>query len=61
MSHKLCVVCYEKSISLAILAFRPKNEVKERFSFFFFRSNGIIILKKHVDANHFLIAINFEE
>jgi hypothetical protein len=60
MSHKLCVVCYEKSISLAILTFGRKNEVKERFSFYF-RSNGITILKKHVDANHSLIAINFEE
>jgi hypothetical protein len=24
-SHKLCIVCYEKSISLAILMFRPKK------------------------------------
>jgi hypothetical protein len=28
---------------------------------FYFTSNGITILKKHVDANQFLIAINFEE
>jgi hypothetical protein len=28
---------------------------------FYFKSNGIIVLKKHVDANHGLIVKTFEE
>jgi len=27
----------------------------------YFKSNGIIVLKKHVDANHNLIATNFDK
>jgi hypothetical protein len=52
------MLCYEKLVSFAILKWRTRLR-KGLVSYF--KSNGIIVLKKHVDANHNLIARNFEE
>jgi len=52
-----CMLCYEKLINFAILKQRARSR-KGLVSCF---KNGIIVLKKHVDANHNLIARNFEE
>jgi hypothetical protein len=52
------MLCYEKLISFAILKWRARLR-KGLVSYF--KSNGIIVLKKHVDANHNLIARNFEK
>jgi hypothetical protein len=50
------MLCYEKLVSLAILRQRTKSR-KRLVSYF--KSSGIITLKKHVNGNHFLIARNF--
>jgi hypothetical protein len=53
-----CMLCYEKLISFTILKWRARSR-KGLVSYF--KNNGTIVLKKHVDANHNLIARNFEE
>jgi hypothetical protein len=50
------MLCYEKLVNLAILGQRTK--LRKRLVSYF-KSSGMTTLKKHVNGNHFLIAINF--
>jgi hypothetical protein len=40
---------------------QPDNKVKEGFTKSYFKSNNMTTFKKHANANHVLIAKNFEE
>ncbi len=50
------MVCYNSLMSFLYQRTRLKKGLV-----FYFKSNGIIVLKKHVDANHGLIVKTFEE
>jgi hypothetical protein len=52
------ILCYEKPISPTILG--QKTKFKKRF-ISYFKNNGIIALKKHINGDHYLIARKFEE
>jgi hypothetical protein len=51
------MLCYRKPI---VLERRTKNKIKKGFVSYF-KNNGIIVLKKHMDANHGIIVKKFEE
>ncbi len=50
------MVCYNSLVSF----FYQRTRLRKGLVFYF-KSNGIIKLKKHVDANHGLIVKTFEE
>jgi len=52
------ILRYENPISPTILG--KKNKFKKRF-ISYFKNNGITILKKHINGDHYLIARKFEE
>jgi len=57
-SHQVmkCILCYDKVINI----FNPRT--KERNGLItYYKNYGITIFKKHVNANHFIIAKKFEE
>ncbi len=52
------VICYNNLISFIV--FKKRIRLKKTFGSYF-KNNGIIVLKKYVDANHGLIANFFKE
>jgi hypothetical protein len=57
-SHQVmkCILCYVNLVNV------PNPRTKERKDFkTYYKTYGIIALKKHVDANHFIIAKKIEE
>jgi hypothetical protein len=51
-----CIICYDNYVNI----FNPR--IKERNNLItYYKTYGITVLKKHVDANHFIIANKFEE
>jgi hypothetical protein len=53
-----CVISYNNPMSFAI--FNQRTRLKKGLVFYF-KNNGLIALKKHLNANHGLSAKKFEE
>jgi hypothetical protein len=56
-SHQVmkCILCYDNIVNIS----NPRT--KERKGLItYYKTYGIIVLKKHVDANHFIIAKKIE-
>jgi hypothetical protein len=51
-----CIICYQEPI----IGINSKTQARKRL-IFYYKTNGITSLKKHVDAEHIVIAKLFEE
>jgi hypothetical protein len=51
-----CILCFQK----LVLGINPRTQVRKGL-IFYYKTNGIISLKKHVDVDHSVIAQMFEE
>jgi hypothetical protein len=51
----ICILCY----NILMIVINPKTQTRRSISYY--KTNGIITLRKHVDAKHFIIAKKFEE
>jgi hypothetical protein len=46
-----CILCYQN----LVIGINPRTQVRKGL-ISYYKTNGIIYLKKHVDVNHFFIA-----
>jgi len=51
-----CVLCYDNHVN----PFNPKTQARKCL-ISYYKTNGIIIFNKHVNANHAIIIIFFEK
>jgi hypothetical protein len=51
-----CILCHQK----LVIGINPRTQVR-KILIFYYKTNGVTSLKRHVDANHILITKMFEK